>query len=119
MAKYLVLIYGNEQRWDAMSREEMRQIDEGHRALRAKAGDAILASGQLQPTSLATTVRAGSAGRPVVSDGAFLETKEVVGGFYLLDVANRDEALSLVSLLAEVRHDHSGVEVVPLTSESG
>jgi hypothetical protein len=114
MAKYLVLIYGNEQRWDEMSPDEMQQIDEGHRAFRARAGEAILASGQLESTTMAATLRASSEGRPTVTDGPFLETKEVVGGFYLLEVSDRDTAISLASGLAEARHDHSGVEITPL-----
>jgi hypothetical protein len=114
MAKYLILIYGDEQRWDGMSPEEGEQIDNGHRAFHAKAGRAVLAAGQLEPTSTATSLRAGSGGRPSVTDGPFLETKEVLGGFYVIDAADLDEAISLAANLAEVSHDHSGVEVRPL-----
>jgi hypothetical protein len=110
----MLLIYGNEQRWDSISPEEMAQIDEGHRAFAARAGSAVLAAGQLESTSMATTLRRGEAGRPSVTDGPFLESKEVVGGFYLLEAADLDEAVSLASGLAEVSHDHSGVEIVPL-----
>ena len=114
MAKYLVLIYGNEQRWDGMSPGEMSAIDEGHRALRARAGGAILASGQLESTSRAVTVRASAGDNSAVTDGPFLDTKEVLGGFYLLQAQDRDTVVSLVEVLAETRHDHSGVEIVPL-----
>ena len=114
MAKYLVLIYGNEQRWDGMSPGEMNEIDEGHRAFRAQAGVAVLASGQLESTSRAVTVRAGAAGDSAVTDGPFLDTKEVLGGFYLVEAPDRDAVVLLVGVLAETRHDHSGVEVVPL-----
>jgi hypothetical protein len=79
MAQYMVLLYGNEQRWDSMSPDEAQQIDDGHRAFRAKAGAAILASGELEPTTVAVTVRAGSNGHFLVSDGPFLETKESRG----------------------------------------
>jgi hypothetical protein len=114
MAKYLVLIYGDEQRWEGMSAEEGRQIGEGHTALWAKAGDAILAHGQLESTGTATSLRAGAGGRPTVTDGPFLETKEVLGGFYVLEAADLDEAISLTSGLAEIAHDHSGIEIRPL-----
>ena len=115
MAKYLILIYGNEQRWDQISADEMQQIDEGHRAFRAKAGGAILASGQLESTTkAATTLRASSDGRPMVTDGPFLDTKEVVGGFYLLEAPDRETVISLANNLAEASHDHSGVEITPL-----
>ena len=114
MAKYLILIYGDEQRWDQISADEMQQIDEGHRAFRAEAGGAILASGQLESASKTSTLRASSEGRPMVTDGPFLETKEVVGGFYLLDAADRETVISLASNLAEASHDYSGVEITPL-----
>jgi hypothetical protein len=110
----MVLIYGDQQRWDSMSADEMAQIDAGHRAFGARAGSAVLASGELEPLNLATTLRAGSSGKPVVTDGPFLETKEVLGGFYLLEAANLDEVIFLASGLGEVSHDHSGVEIVPL-----
>jgi hypothetical protein len=113
MAQYLILIYGDEGRWDAATDAEMRQIDEGHRTFWARAGAAIVASGQLEPTRMATTVRAG-ADRPLVTDGPFLETKEVLGGFYVVDVPDLDAALDLASSLGEVRQDHSGVQVQPL-----
>jgi hypothetical protein len=113
MAKYLILIYGDEQRWDAMGAAELQAIDEGHRAFRERAGVAVTASGQLDSSGTAKTLRAGE-DRPVVSDGPFMETKEVVGGFYVVEAADLEEAVSLASSLAEVRHDHSGVQVHPL-----
>lgn len=113
MSKYMLLIYGDEQRWETMSPELWAEIDAGHAAFRKRAGERVLASGQLEPSSTATTVRAAGEG-PAVTDGPFLETKEVVGGFYLLEAGDLDEVLALVQELAEVRHDHSGVEIKPL-----
>jgi hypothetical protein len=52
----------------------------------------LVAGDPLQPTSTATSVRAAD-GKPVVTDGPFAETKEQLGGYYLLDVANVDEAI--------------------------
>ena len=118
MAKYMLLIYGDEQRWETMSAQESAEIDAGHAAFQKRAGDRILASGQLEPSSTATTLRGGAADNPAdspaVTDGPFLETKEVVGGFYLLEAADLDEAVALSRELAEVRHEHSGVEIKPL-----
>ncbi|MEY9927254.1 hypothetical protein ABH926_001879 [Catenulispora sp. GP43] len=114
MAKYMLLIYGDEQRWENLSPVEQAEIDAGHVAFQKRAGDRILASGQLEPSSTATTVRAGDGDAPAVTDGPFLETKEVVGGFYLVEAADLDEAVALSRELAEVRHDHSGVEITPL-----
>lgn len=114
MTKFMILIYGDEQRWEAMSAEEEAAIDAGHRAFRERAGAAVLASGQLEPKSMATSVRPGRDGAPLVTDGPFVESKENVGGFYLLEAADLDEAIALVGLLREVSQDHSGVEITPL-----
>lgn len=114
MAQYLVLIYGNEQQWENVSEEQMRQIDAGHRAFRAKAGTAVLSAGQTTSTANATSLRAGPDGGPSVTDGPFVETKEAIGGFYVVEAADLDEVLSLTACLAEVTHDHSGVEIRPL-----
>jgi len=114
MAKYLILIYGDEQQWDEMSAQEQRRIDDGHAAFVAKAGAGVIDGGALQPSTTATSLRAGSAGSPTVTDGPFLETKEALGGFYLLEAADLDEAISLAAQLPEVAAAHSGVEVRPV-----
>ncbi|GMA22428.1 hypothetical protein GCM10025864_01870 [Luteimicrobium album] len=118
MATYLLLIYGDEERWETMTAAERAQIDEGHRQFRERAGRSILASGELEPSSTATTLRARPLGDdgdgPSVTDGPFLEIKEVLGGFYGVDVPDLDAALDLAASLAEVTHDHSGVQVQPL-----
>ena len=119
MARYLVLIYGNEQRWESMPPEEQQRIDDGHRVFNANAGAAVLAGAALEMTSAATSLRAGpSPDRPVITDGPFLETKEVLGGFYLLQAADLDAAIAMARQLPEVAADHSGVEVRPLMGSS-
>lgn len=114
MAKYLILIYGNEARWNSMSVSEQRQIDEGHRAFREKAGVAVLAAGQLEGTETATTLRGVDQGGPVITDGPYAEAKEALGGFYVVQADDLDQAIAYASVLGEVRHDHSYVEVRPL-----
>jgi hypothetical protein len=63
---------------------------------------------------MATTLRSDGAGGVTTTDGPFLETKEAVGGFYLLDASDLDEVIQLASLLPEVQANHSGVEIRPL-----
>ena len=118
MAKYLILIYGDEQQWDTMSAAEQQRIDDGHVAFVAKAGSGIIDGGALEPTTTATSLRGSSTGRPTVTDGPFLETKEVLGGFYLLEAADLDEAISLAAQLPEVAAGHSGVEIRPVRAAS-
>jgi len=115
MAQYMILIYGDEAQWDARTDEGVRATDAGHRAFTARAGQAILASGELESISTATTLRAGK-DRPLITDGPFLETKEVLGGFYLVDVPDLDEALALAALLHETTEGHAGVQVQPLVN---
>ena len=115
MAKYLALIYGNQQRWDSMTPEEEQRIDHGHARFNTQNGSAVLFGTALESTATATSLRAGSEpGRPLITDGPFLETKEVIGGFYLLEAPDLDAAIGLAQQLPEVSEDHSGVEIRPL-----
>lgn len=114
MARYLVLIYGNEARWNSMTKAEQQQIDDGHRIFLENAGTAVLASAQLEGTETATTLRGIDQGTPVITDGPYAEAKEVLGGFYVVRADDLDQATTYASVLAEVAHDHSCVEVRPL-----
>lgn len=115
MAKYLVLIYGNEQRWNSMTPDEEQRSDNGHAAFNRHNGSAVLFGTALESTATATSLRAGSErGRPLITDGPFLETKEVVGGFYLLEAPDLDAAIAMAGQFPEVSEDHSGVEIRPL-----
>jgi hypothetical protein len=96
--KYLLLIYGDEAAMEAA----MTGMTPEEQAAQTKVwfdyGDWLAEKGwlvagdALQATSTATVVRA-SDGKPVITDGPFAETKEQLGGYYLLDVANVDEAI--------------------------
>jgi hypothetical protein len=114
MAKYMLLIYGDAAQWDAMTTEQAKAHDAAHRAFSAAAGSRILGSEELELAPMATTLRSDSAGGFVTTDGPFLETKEAVGGFYLLEAGDLDEAIKLASMLPEVHAGHSGVEIRPV-----
>jgi hypothetical protein len=114
MAKYLILIYGDEQQWAAMSPQEEQELGEGHRAFQAAAGSAVVDGAELEPAPMATSLRTDSGGRLTTTDGPFLETKEAVGGYYLLKASDLDEVIGLVSRLREVSAGHSGVEIRPV-----
>jgi len=111
MAKYLVLIYGDAATWAAASPEWERENAEGHRRFNAAAGRAVLGGAELEPVAKATTVRAKSGGRPRATDGPFLESKEVVGGYYLLDAPDIDAAVALAEQIPEASAPSSGVEI--------
>jgi len=115
MAKFLVLIYGREQRWDAMSADEMRAHDAAHVEFSKAAGKKIISGEELESPSKARTLRRRHSARTAAAtDGPFVETKEILGGYYLLEAENLDEVETLVALLPEVQADHSGVEIRPV-----
>ena len=64
MAKYLILIYGDEQQWAQATAQEQHRIDAGHAAFVARTGTAIIDGGALEPTTTATSLRSGPADRP-------------------------------------------------------
>jgi len=93
--KYAILIYGEEAAQAQLTKE---QIDEsmgqwwGYEAELQKEEGLRLAGEALQPTPTAKSVRLKD-GKPSVTDGPFAETKEQLGGFYLLDVKDENEAI--------------------------
>lgn len=118
MAKYLVLIYGDEQVWESMTAEERAALDAGHAAFVGEAGVRVRDGGALEPASTATTLHGRAGGPPVPTDGPFLETKEALGGYYLLDAADLDEAIGLVARLPELSTTHCAVEIRPVRGTS-
>jgi len=118
MAKYLVLIYGDEQAWDARTPEERSANEAGHAKFAATAGARIVGGEELEASSTATTLRRGAHGGLAVTDGPFLETKEVLGGFYLLSAGDLDEAIALAQDLPELSTQHGAVEVRPVVERS-
>jgi hypothetical protein len=114
MAKYMILIYGDAQQWGAMSPEQREAHDAAHAAFSTKAGSKIVGGQELELATMATSLRSDGAGRVTTTDGPFLETKEALGGFYLLEAADLDEVIGLASQLPEVHDSHSGVEIRPV-----
>ena len=96
--KYLLLIYADEAAAEAAQASTPPDEQAAQLKLWYDDGDWLtekgwfIAGDALQATSTATSVRAPD-GKPVVTDGPFAETKEQLGGYYLLDVANLDEAI--------------------------
>jgi hypothetical protein len=114
MAKYLVLIYGDERAWEAMSPQESAAHSARHAAFAAAAGSAILDGNRLESSSTATSLRGDAGGHPTPTDGPFLESKEVLGGYYIVEATDLDAVIALVRRLPEVAADHSGVEIRPI-----
>ncbi len=98
--KVIALIYGDERVWESLSEEEGKVVEANHRKFQEFAGSKIVGGEELASTRSATTVRVRD-GQTLVSDGPFAETKEHLGGFYLLEVDNLDQAEKLAAQIPE------------------
>lgn len=110
---YLLLIYSNEQHWDTISEAERGAVLAEYQAFTddiAKKGH-FKAGEALQPTSSATTVRVRD-GKTMTTDGPFAETREQLGGFYLVSAKDLDEALALAARIPSARV--GSIEVRPI-----
>jgi hypothetical protein len=114
---YLLLIYGEEST-QAPSQDEIDQVMGEYWAFEKAVADAGVKVGgaALQPSQTATTVRVKD-GERVVTDGPFAETREVLGGYYLLDVPDLDEALEWAGRCPGSKY--GSVEVRPVMEFEG
>jgi hypothetical protein len=110
--KYAILIYSDEarNRYDSLSEAEQQSITAEYLALNEEPG--AVGGAQLQPGATATTVRVEN-GSVLTTDGPYAETKELLGGFYLIDVADLDAALDFAGRVPAARMGGL-VEVRPL-----
>ena len=106
MAQYLILIYENEAGYDSADQSVFHEVMDAHNRFAEQVGERLLGGNALQPTQTATTIRGD-----VVTDGPFVETKEVLGGYYLVEAGDLDEALA-IGKLCPARF--GGVEVRPV-----
>jgi hypothetical protein len=111
MSQYLILIYDDEAAWESAPPNTSERIMQGHTAFAEKNGAAIAGGNALQPTTTATTLRADGADGFTVTDGPFVETKEALGGYYLVEAADLDEAIALAKQVPVVS---GGLEVRPI-----
>jgi hypothetical protein len=111
MSQYLVLIYENESAYAEGGPELWDEIGALHAVFGEANEKAIVGGNALQPTATATTIRTDTAGKAVVTDGPFAETKEALGGYYLIEAADLDEAISIAK---QVPARFGAVEVRPI-----
>ena len=98
--QYMLMIYGDEAQDNAMSKEELGKMFGEYISFTEaiKAEGIMIAGDALKPVATATTVRVRD-GEVMHTDGPFAETKEQLGGYYLIDVPNLDEALKVAARL--------------------
>jgi hypothetical protein len=113
MARYMALIYGNESGQATASPEEMEQMAKEYNAFTEEAREAgVFQAGEgLQPTPTATTVRVRD-GKLGTTDGPFAETKEQLGGFYVFECKDLDEAIEWASRIPGAKF--GSIEVRPV-----
>jgi hypothetical protein len=111
--KYLMLLYGDETAWAAVGEEERRQVlgEFGRIYQELLKNDQYKGGSPLQPVSAATTVRVRN-GKRLVTDGPFAETKEQLGGYFLIEAADLDTALAIAATIPSARY--GSVEVRPV-----
>jgi hypothetical protein len=109
---YMLLIYSTEAReeFDSLSEEDQNAIFGEYMAIQNEPD--VIGGDQLQPTDTATTVRVAD-GETLTTDGPFSETKEVLGGYYMLEADNLDRALEVAARIPAARMG-GAIEVRPL-----
>jgi hypothetical protein len=111
--RYALLIYANEQEWAAQSEEQAQAVNQEYLAFTKDIIDRGLMKGgeALQATATATTVRVRD-GDTLTTDGPFAETKDQLGGFYLVDCRDLDEAIELAARIPNARR--GSIEIRPV-----
>jgi hypothetical protein len=111
MAQYLVLIYEDERGYAEADAKVWAEVSQAHGDFAAAAGDAVVGGNALEPSTTATSIRTGIGGEVTVTDGPFAETKEALGGYYLIEAADLDAAIAVAK---KVPARFGGVEVRPV-----
>lgn len=114
--KYMLLIYANEVAFQSLSKTQVDQAMGAYMAYTEalKKAGAWVASNRLRPISSASTVHVAD-GKPSVLNGPYAETREQLGGFYMIDVADLDAALSWAARCPGA--SHGTIEVRPIWEE--
>ncbi len=113
--KFMLLIYSEEAKWTTSEREHCYQ-ESGELARELNSKRQLVATAPLQPVSTATSVRVRE-GKRLVVDGPFAETREQLGGYYLVDAKDLDEAIDIAGRIPAGRK--GTVEIRPVLELSG
>ena len=113
--RYMLLIYGDEQALDETEREACYR-ESAQLAHRLDEAGQFLATAPLHPTAAATSVRVRQ-GKRMVTDGPFAETREQLGGYFLIDARDLDEAIAIAERIPGARW--GTVEIRPVLELRG
>lgn len=113
--KYILLIYGDEHALNETERKDC-YVESTELAHQLQTNGQYLSANPLHPTSMATSVRVRD-GKRLVTDGPFAETREQLGGYFLIDAKNLDEAIAIAARIPMARK--GTVEVRPVIEIPG
>ena len=111
MAEYMMFIWDDEQLWERADPGIVAATMAAHQQFIARHAGVLRGGNRLHPSVVSSSLRHTPDGGVSISDGAFAETKEVIGGYYLIEVPDLDEALRIA---AEVPAPFGGIEVRPV-----
>jgi hypothetical protein len=109
--KYALLIYGSDDAYQRLTEEQSKEMYARHDAFGAKLGSAITGGAELRPPATATTVR-HQGDEPLITDGPFAEATEQLGGLYIVEAKDLDEAIEFAKQVPTLPGD--AIEVRPL-----
>ena len=111
--QYLALIHSDEEAWSALSEQELNHVMEGYYAFSREGAEAGVVQGgsELGPSTTATTVRVRN-DETLVTDGPFVELKEALGGYFVLECETIDEACGWAAKIPGAKH--GAIEVRPI-----
>jgi hypothetical protein len=116
--KYMLLIYGNEEIWSSFTKEDFERLvreTDAHPAALFASGELIGAYGVADQVQ-AKTVRMRD-GAPAVTDGPYLEAKEYIGSFYIVDCESLERAIEIAAEMPSA--ELTEIEIRPLMHEAG
>jgi len=113
--RYMLLVYLDEQALSDSEREHC-YVESAQLARDLSAKGNYISAGPLHPVATATSVRVRN-GKRLVTDGPFAETREQLGGYYLIEAPNLDEAMSIAERIPVAKH--GTIEIRPLLEITG
>ena len=118
--KYLLIMQVNPTVLDALTDEERNAVGDGHGEFMKniqESGEFILTQALADPSN--TKVVRGTGAIPAVTDGPFLEAKEFMGGFYLIDCESEERAVELAKLIPDTKFKGLAIEIRPVMFSAG
>ncbi|MFG1777516.1 YciI family protein [Micromonospora sp. NPDC049051] len=118
--KFLLIMHMNPRIWEALTEDERNEVMQGHDGFTEtiRGSGEMLGSVALAEPENSAVVRVRD-GVPAVSDGPYLEAKEYLGGYYLVECASRERAFELAAMIPDARVEGLGVEVRQVVFSAG